>query len=56
MAAPEEERRGEYAVRRHVRNSAFAEAEKVISALQSDLGVQEARSQLCPGLTWSWSG
>ncbi|MFD5407210.1 hypothetical protein [Streptomyces griseorubiginosus] len=41
---------------RHVRNSAFVEAEKVISALLSGLEVQEAWSQLCPGLTWSRGG
>ena len=34
------------AVRRHVRASAFAEAEQVISALLSDPGVQEARAQV----------
>lgn len=46
MTVPEEERRVREAVRRHVRNSAFAEAEKVISALLSDPGVQEARAQV----------
>jgi hypothetical protein len=46
MTAPEEEQRVQEAVRRHVRNSAFAEAEKVISALLSDPGVQEARAQV----------
>nr|WP_119589286.1 hypothetical protein [Streptomyces scabiei] len=46
MTAPEEERRVQEAVRRHVRTSAFAETEKVISALMSDPGVQEARAQV----------
>ncbi|MGX1540801.1 hypothetical protein ACWIGC_28210 [Streptomyces diastaticus] len=34
------------AVRRHARNSAFAEAEKAISCLLSDPGVQEARAEV----------
>ncbi|MGW5679643.1 hypothetical protein ACWEV4_31965 [Streptomyces sp. NPDC003860] len=46
MTAPEEERRVQEAVRRHVRNSAFAEAEKVISFVLSDSGVQEARARV----------
>ncbi|MGJ5899301.1 hypothetical protein ACSCBZ_46295 [Streptomyces niveiscabiei] len=46
MTAPEEERRVQEAVRRHVRNSAFAEAEKAISLLLSDPGVQEARARM----------
>lgn len=46
MTAPEEEQRVQEAVRRHARTSAFAEAEKVISALMSDPGVQEARAQV----------
>ncbi|MGW2415972.1 hypothetical protein ACWCV5_27930 [Streptomyces tubercidicus] len=41
-----EERRVREAVRRHVRNSAFAEAEKVISFVLSDPHVQEARAQV----------
>ncbi|AVH61695.1 MULTISPECIES: hypothetical protein [Streptomyces] len=46
MPVPEEERRVQEAVRRHVRNSAFAEAEKVISFVLSDPGVQEARARV----------
>ncbi|MFB9539755.1 MULTISPECIES: hypothetical protein [Streptomyces] len=34
------------AVRRHVRNSAFAEAEQVISFVLSDPGVHEARARV----------
>ncbi|MEU9485959.1 hypothetical protein AB0D83_20225 [Streptomyces decoyicus] len=41
-----EERRVREAVRRHVRTSAFAEAEKVISFVLSDPRVQEARTQV----------
>ncbi|MFD4613808.1 MULTISPECIES: hypothetical protein [unclassified Streptomyces] len=41
-----EEQRVQAAVRRHVRNSVFAEAEKVISLLLSDPGVQEAGAQV----------
>ncbi|MFH0178721.1 hypothetical protein ACIA6D_43975 [Streptomyces cacaoi] len=46
MTVPEEEQRVREAVRRHVRNSAFAEAEKVISFVLSDPGVQKARAQV----------
>lgn len=46
MTERNEEQPVQEAVRRHVRNSAFAEAEKVISALLSDPGVQEARAQV----------
>lgn len=46
MTAPEEERRVQEAVRRHARNSAFAEAEDVISFVLSDTGVQEARARV----------
>ncbi|GGN61339.1 hypothetical protein GCM10012285_60130 [Streptomyces kronopolitis] len=41
-----EERRVQEAVRRHVRTSAFAEAEKVISFVLSDPRVQEVRAQV----------
>ncbi|MFD5737856.1 hypothetical protein ACFWIY_34370 [Streptomyces sioyaensis] len=41
-----EEQRVQEAVRRHVRNSAFAEAETVISLLLSDPQVQQARAQV----------
>lgn len=41
-----EEQGVQAAVRRHRRNSAFAEAEKVISFLLSDPGVQQARAQV----------
>lgn len=46
MTAPEEEQRVQEAVRRHARTRAFAEAEKVISVLLSDSGVQETRAQV----------
>ncbi|MEU9189423.1 hypothetical protein AB0D14_33760 [Streptomyces sp. NPDC048484] len=41
-----EEQRVQEAVRRHGRERAFAEAEKVISALMSDPGVREAGAQV----------
>lgn len=41
-----EEQRVQEAVRRHARNSAFAEAEKAISFMLSDPGVQEARARV----------
>ncbi|MGW4995201.1 hypothetical protein ACWEQ3_47825 [Streptomyces mirabilis] len=46
MASRDEEQRVQEAVRRHVRNSAFAEAEHVISFVLSDPQVQEARAQV----------
>ncbi|WP_198533827.1 hypothetical protein [Streptomyces odonnellii] len=46
MTGRDEEQRVREAIRGHVRTSAFAEAEKVISALLSDPGVQEARAQV----------
>ncbi|MFF5639731.1 hypothetical protein [Streptomyces sp. NPDC012825] len=46
MTTGDEERRVRDAVRRHARSSAFAEAEKVISAVLSDPGVQEARPRV----------
>ncbi|WP_216586537.1 hypothetical protein [Streptomyces brasiliscabiei] len=41
-----EDQRVQAAVRRHLRNSAFAEAEKVISFVLSDPQVQQARAQI----------
>ncbi|MFB6437518.1 hypothetical protein ACFCVY_12155 [Streptomyces sp. NPDC056411] len=41
-----EEQRVQAAVRRHVRNTAFAEAEKVISFALSDPQVQEVRARI----------
>ncbi|WP_367123111.1 hypothetical protein [Streptomyces phytohabitans] len=41
-----EERRVQNAMRRHARARAFAEAENVISAVLSDLGVREARKRV----------
>ncbi|MDX3528201.1 hypothetical protein P1P75_17595 [Streptomyces sp. ID05-39B] len=46
MTAAGEERRVQEAVRGHVRNSAFAEAERAISFVLSDPQVQEARAQV----------
>ncbi|MEU7088135.1 hypothetical protein [Streptomyces achromogenes] len=49
MSASEQEaaeQRVQDAVRRHARTRAFAEAEKVISAVLSDPGVQEARARV----------
>jgi hypothetical protein len=46
MAAREDEQRVQEAVQGHVRNSAFAEAEKVISFVLSDPRVQQVREQV----------
>ncbi|WP_440079425.1 hypothetical protein [Streptomyces sp. WAC8370] len=46
MTAPEEERRGQDAVKRHASTMAFAEAEAIISTVLSDPGVQEARARV----------
>ncbi|MFH8993043.1 hypothetical protein [Streptomyces sp. NPDC017940] len=46
MAAHEEDRRVQEAVRRYVRTSAFAEAEKVISFVLSNPQVRQAREQV----------
>ncbi|MFG2683983.1 hypothetical protein [Streptomyces sp. NPDC048392] len=45
MTTPEDQR-VQAAVRRHLRNRAFAEAEKVISLVLSDPQVQQARAQI----------
>ncbi|GGR47334.1 hypothetical protein GCM10010497_58310 [Streptomyces cinereoruber] len=46
MTTDGEERCVREAVRQHARNSAFTEAEKTISAVLSDPGVQEARARV----------
>jgi hypothetical protein len=46
MTTGDEERHVQEAVRRHARNSPFAEAEKVISSVLSDPGVQAARARV----------
>ncbi|MEU0216064.1 hypothetical protein ABZ281_13465 [Streptomyces sp. NPDC006265] len=46
MGSRDEEQRVQEAVRGHVRASAFAEAEKVISFVLSDPQVQQARAQV----------
>ncbi|MCZ1012700.1 hypothetical protein O1L68_44285 [Streptomyces lydicus] len=46
MTAREEEQRVQEAVRGHVRTSAFAEAERVISSVLADPQVQQARARI----------